>query len=184
MALFSKDKKKGLVLIVAYNGVLKACFSLATVISPTLNTKLRYYLAFKKKLNLDDPKTLNEKILWLKLKKYMKDPLIIKCADKYRVRDYVRESGCEDILIPILGAWDSADAIPWEELPNQFVMKWNFGSGMNFVCTDKSKVDKETVIKQFNKWGKNKYWLSHSEMQYKYAPKKIICEQLLSDKEE
>jgi hypothetical protein len=35
-------------------------------------------------------------------------------------------------------------------------------------------------VEQLRKWGKRKYWLTHAEMQYKYAPKKIICERLLN----
>lgn len=155
----------------------------ATIVSPTLNTRIRYYLAFKKRLNLKHPKTLNEKLLWLKLNKYMTNPLVIQCADKYRVREYVKESGCEDILIPLIGAWDRAEDIPWDELPNQFVLKWNFGAGMNIVCTDKSKIDRVEILKQLDEWGKSKYWLPYSEMQYKYTPKKIVCEQLLCDEE-
>ncbi len=156
-------------------------FSASTLISPSLNTKLRYRYIFKKKLNLKEPKTFNEKLLWLKLNKYIKDPLVIQCADKYLVRDYVKACGYEDILINMLGAWDTAKDIPWEELPNKFVLKWNFGAGMNIVCKDKNALDKERVLKQMNRWQKNKYWLSHSEMQYKYIPKKIICEEFLED---
>ena len=154
-------------------------FSASTCISPVLNTKLRYRYLFKKKLNLKDPQTFNEKLLWLKLKKYSKDPLVIKCADKYRVRDYVKDCGYEDILINMIGAWDRAQDIPWDDLPRQFVLKWNFGAGMNIVCKDESSLERSQVIKQMDRWQKNKYWLSHSEMHYKYIPKKIVCEEFL-----
>lgn len=154
-------------------------FALATIISPTLNTRLRYRYLFKKKLNLKNPITFNEKLLWLKLKKYNFDPLIAQCADKYRVREYVRSCGYENILIDLLGVWDDAKCIPWDELPDSFVLKWNFGAGMNVICKDKKVVDRVTVIKQMCKWGKKKYWLSHSEMHYKHTEKKIVCEKYL-----
>ena len=162
----------------------KCYYAVLTTISPALNTKARYKSSFRKKLDLNHPVTLNEKILWLKLNQYMEDPLVIQCADKYRVRDYVKSCGCEDILNELIGVWDSADEIPWEDLPNQFVLKWNFGAGMNIVCTDKTKLQKEAVINQLKEWGKVKYWLSHAEMQYKYMDKKIICERLLNAVEE
>ena len=123
-------------------------FALATIISPTLNTRLRYRYLFKKKLNLKNPITFNEKLLWLKLKKYNFDPLIAQCADKYRVREYVRSCGYENILIDLLGVWDDAKCIPWDELPDRFVLKWNFGAGMNVICKDKKVVDRVAVIKQ------------------------------------
>ncbi len=156
-------------------------FHIATMISPTLNTKMRYKYAFGKPLDLKNPVTFNEKNLWLKLNNYIHNPLVIQCADKYAVREYVKACGCEEILNELIGVWDRAEDIPWEELPEQFALKWNFGAGMNIICDDKSKLNKEETIKQLKKWGKVKFWLPHSEMQYKYAPKKIICEKYLND---
>ena len=156
-------------------------WSALTLISPTLNTKVLYRKKFKKKLNLKQPKTLNEKLLWLKLNKYMTDPLVIKCADKYKVREYIEDCGCKEILNELYGVYDTPDNINWEELPDKFALKWNFGAGYNIIGDDKSKLDKEQTIEQLRKWGKTKCWLTHSEMQYKYIPKKIICEKYLND---
>ena len=167
-----------------YRKMRNTVFSMSTFISPTLNTKLRYRYLFKKKLNLKTPQTFNEKLLWLKLKTYNKNPLVIQCADKYRVRDYVKDCGYADTLIEMLGVWDCAEKIPWDELPEKFVLKWNFGAGMNIVCKDKNSFEKAQVVKQMNQWKKNKYWLSHSEMQYKYMSKKIICEKYLEHPKE
>lgn len=167
-----------------YGKLLNTVFCLATLISPTLNTKLRYRYLFKKKLNLKSPQTFNEKLLWLKLKKYNHDPLVIKCADKYRVREYVKDCGYEDILVDLIGVWDSAKDILWDELPDKFVLKWNFGAGMNVICENKSALDRTDVIKKMESWEKNKFWLSHSEMHYKYIPKKIVCENFLEATEE
>ena len=86
-------------------------WKIATVISPKLNTRLWYKKRFGKKLNLKDPKTFNEKILWLKLNAYMKNPLVIQCADKYKVRDYLKECGCEEILNDLIGVYDYANEI-------------------------------------------------------------------------
>lgn len=160
-----------------------AKYSFATLISPRWNTQMRYKSAFGKKLDLNNPQTLNEKVLWLKLNTYYKNPLVIQCADKFAVRQYVTDCGCEEILIPLIGAWEEPEQIPWDELPESFVLKWNFGAGMNIVCTDKSQLDREKTIKQLKKWGKCKYWLPHSEMQYKYIPRKIVCEELLRNEE-
>lgn len=160
--------------------IAKNCFyRICTIISPTLNSAVIYWKTFHRHLNLENPRTYNEKLMWLKIKLYSKDPLVIKCADKYRVREYVMECGCGDILNELYGVYDSVDEIPWDDLPKQFVLKWNFGAGMNVICCDKSKMDKEKVFRQMKKWGRNRYWLTYSEMQYKYIPKKIICERLL-----
>lgn len=156
-------------------------YKLATVISPELNTRMSYKAKFGKEPDLKNPKTFNEKILWLKLHRYMHDPLIIQCADKVAVRDYIKSCGCEEILNDVIGIYDKAEDIPWEELPNRFVLKWNFGAGMNIICSDKSKLDRQEVISQMDRWGKCKYWLPHSELQYKYIRPQIICERFLDD---
>ena len=41
-------------------------------------------------LDLDNPQTFNEKIMWLKLNYH--DPLITKCSDKFALKDYVKET--------------------------------------------------------------------------------------------
>lgn len=161
---------------------MKRCFyRICTLVSPELNSRIIYRNTFHRQLNLETPTTYNEKLMWLKLNRYSKDPLVIQCADKYRVREYVAQCGCADILNQLYGVYDSVEDIPWEELPNQFVLKWNFGAGMNVICLDKSQMKKEEVFAKMRKWGKKKYWLLYSEMQYKYIVPKIICERLLGE---
>ena len=155
----------------------------ATVFSPELNTKIRFKETFGRTPNLKNPQTFNEKLVWLKLNRYMNDPLVIKCADKYRVREYVKEVGCGDILNSIIRVYDKPEDIQWQELPDRFVIKWNFGVGFNIICKDKSKLDIPATVEQLKKWEKEKVWLPYSEMQYKYAPKKLICETFLEDKD-
>lgn len=157
----------------------KIFFSLCTMISPTLNTKLRYKRVFNKKLDLDQPKTFNEKILWLKVNNYNNNPLVIKCADKYLVREYVTECGLENILIPLIGVYDSAYDIKWKDLPRKFVLKWNYGATMNIICSDKEKTDEKKMIEKLDSWKNVKYWLPFAEMQYKEIKKKIICEEFV-----
>src|SRR5699024_5967641 len=102
-----------------------------STISPTLATKFFYKKAFGKQLDLIEPKTLNEKILWLKLNTYKNNPLVTQCADKYLVREYVREAGCKEILNELIGVWDSVDEIEWDKLPDKFALKVNHGCGYN-----------------------------------------------------
>lgn len=173
-----KDKKNSIAIKV-YKKLVAGVLNGTTVISPVWNTKLRYRIVHKKKLNLKHPKTFQEKLLWLKLYRYATNPLVIQCADKYLVRDYIRQCGLEDILIGLIGVWDSAADIPWDSLPEKFALKWNFGAGMNIICKDKSKLDRSETIEKLNIWQKNKCWLGHSEMHYKYIPKKLVCEEFL-----
>ena len=77
-----------------------------TLISPQLNTRIRYWQNFRQKINLKNPQTLDEKIQWLKFNTYYKNPLVIQCADKYAVRDYVKQCGCDEILNELYFSWD------------------------------------------------------------------------------
>ena len=87
--------------------------------------RMKYLLRLGKILNLKNPQTFNEKIQWLKLNTYKGNPLVNQCADKYRVRDYVENCGCGEILNELYGVYDCVDDVPWDELPDQFVLKWN-----------------------------------------------------------
>lgn len=180
MSLKEKLKKNKTVMNL-YSFYTKVVYGTATIISPKLNTKMHYRQVYGRKINLENPQTFSEKLLWLKLNKYNNNPLVIRCADKYAVRQYIEDCGCSEILNDLIGVWNKAEDIPWDDLPEKFVLKWNFGAGMNIICDDKSKLDKDATIKKLKKWGKCKYWLLHSEMQYKYAPKKIIGEKFLSN---
>ena len=158
-------------------------FSMLTILSPTLNSKLRYASVFKKPLNLKNPQTFCEKILKMKLDSYGTDPLVRQCADKYAVRKYIEDNGCPEILVPLIASYDKPEEINWDSLPEQFAMKWNFGCGFNIICDDKSKLSEDDVVKQMKKWSKKRCYLSCSEMQYKKVPKKILVEQYLKPKQ-
>lgn len=155
--------------------------SFVTYVSPKINTQLRYKMAYGVFPDLNHPRTFSEKLCWLKLFRYMNDPLVIKCADKYRVREYLEEKGCNALLNELYCVYDSAEQIEWDTLPDQFVMKWNFGAGKNLICKDKGHYTADDVISLFREWGKDKCWLPYSEMQYKHISPKIVCEKYLQD---
>ena len=51
-------------------------------------------------LNLDNPRTFNEKLQWIKL--YDHNPLYTKLVDKFRAKQYVIEKVGEEHVIPNL----------------------------------------------------------------------------------
>ena len=94
---------------------------LLTWISPRLNIRFFFKRCHGKYPDLKNPKTLDEKIQWMKLHYYKDNALVCQCADKYRVREYVRDCGLEHILNELYATYRSAADIPWEQLPDQFV---------------------------------------------------------------
>lgn len=128
-------------------------------------------------MNINNPKTFNEKINHIKF--YKKHKLGQIVADKVLVREYVINTIGEQYLIPLHAIYERASEIEFDKLPNGFALKTNHGSGWNIICTDKSKLNQQQVVKQFDRWLKmNSFYLSR-EWQYKEIKPKIICEQLL-----
>ncbi len=78
-------------------------------------------------MDLNNPKTFNEKLNWYKL--YYYDPLMSKIVDKIDAKDYVKSKGLENILIPTIKTYSSVSDINWDELPNEFVIKNTEDSG-------------------------------------------------------
>lgn len=119
-----------------------------TYISPKLNTAVVYKFRFGRKLDLNNPITLNEKILWLKFHTYKNNLLVKQCADKYCVREYVEQAGCGDILTDLIGVYKTPQEIEWDKLPNRFAIKLNIGCGYNYFVTNKSDQIKEKLLKK------------------------------------
>ena len=175
--------KKSKPLWVAYTSIGGFFMKCLSIISPTLASKKMFKNSFGYKLDLKNPKTLNEKLMYLKLKEYWKNDLVTICADKYLVREFVRKNECSEILNDIYGVWDSAKDIDWESLPNKFVLKCNHGSGFNIVCTDKQALDKKKTISLLNKWMHKKYGVEFVEHGvYSKIKRKIIAEKYIETK--
>lgn len=131
-------------------------------------------------LNLENPKSFNEKLQWLKL--YDRNPLYTKLVDKYKVREYISEKIGEDYLIPLLGVWDDPEEIDFDSLPNKFVLKCNHNSGLGMcICTDKSKIDIKKVKNELKSGLAQNYYLNGREWPYKNVSRKIICEKYMTD---
>lgn len=146
-------------------------------ISPVIATKIMYRIAFKKKINLKEPSTFNEKLQWLKL--YWRNELKSYCADKYEVTNYAKKMGCSEILNEIYEVYNSVDEVKWDKLPNKFALKCTHGCGANIICYDKSKLDVRESITKLNKWMKDDYSLEYAEIHYRDIKPRIICEKYL-----
>lgn len=138
-----------------------------------------YQERMKAPLDLDNPKTFNEKIQWLKL--YDSTPLKTKLADKYLVREWIAEQIGEQYLIPLLGVWDNFDEIDFDQLPDQFVLKTNHGSGGNIIVPDKSEFKYAIAKQRFDNWMKQNYAFYWGfELHYMNISPKIIAEKYMA----
>lgn len=152
------------------------------IIPNTTMSKIYFRIVLKKKLNLKNPQTFNEKIQWCKLYYYPRSKRVVTCADKYAVREYIKRKDYGETLTPLLGVWDNANDIEWDKLPDQFVLKCNHGCAYNIVVPDKRKLDKAKATKQLNDWLKEDFGAFNIELHYsKIKPHKVICEEFLGE---
>ncbi|MBD5356202.1 MAG: hypothetical protein HDR88_04245 [Bacteroides sp.] len=134
-------------------------------------------------MNIKQPKTFSEKLQWLK--KNGPRELKTRLADKYEVREWVKEKIGKEYLVDLLPlskdgekAITKIEDIDFDQLPNEFVLKLTKGSGFNIICNNKDKLDITKTKKTLADWLKiNNYYLSR-EPQYK-GENKIICEKML-----
>jgi len=105
------------------------------------NSKLLFKCAFNKDLNLDNPKTLNEKIWRLKLieqfGKYS------EYTDKIKAKETARKIIGDKYIIPTLGIYKNFEDIPFDtflDIHDKIVVKCNHDSGSTHI------IDKNTNI--------------------------------------
>jgi len=134
-------------------------------------------------LDLDNPKTMNEKIQWLKINN--RSPLHTLCADKYAVRRYVKEKVGKEYLVPLVYHTENPTDIIPENLPDfPFIIKTNHDCGGNIIVRNKADTDWKNVQKLLsNKIKRNCYDIS-KEWSYKNIKPCIIAEKLLLDENE
>lgn len=141
----------------------------------------RYMYNLKKFPDLDNPTLFNEKIHWLNL--YYHNPLITKCCDKYELKNYVAEKVGKEYVVPNIAVYDRASDIHFENLPDKFAIKVNWGDGKEFteVVKDKNKVNEDIIKTKMNNgmrpW--NNLYYSHFFWGYKNVKPKILVEKFL-----
>lgn len=106
-----------------------------------------------------------------------------RLADKYLVRDYIKERNLESILVPLLGKWSDPNEIDFSKLPDQFVIKSNHGSGDVIVVKDKASTNLEIVREKISNALNQKFGLLSAEPHYLRIKPCIIAEKYLDDKD-
>ena len=155
--------------------------SAVRVLFPVTYVKLQYKYITHHKLNLKNPVRYTEKLQYLRLYTYPNNPLVSQCASRDGVRQYIKENGLEDILIPIYGIYDHFDDIDFSQLPNSFVMKCTHACAFNKIIKDKQLIDIKKLRKTFNKWLKTNYGNKTLEKHYSPIKPRIIIEQYIGE---
>ncbi len=142
---------------------------------------LRFFLEMGKPLNLRNPKTMNEKLQWLKL--YNRRPEYTQMVDKVLAKDYAERMIGKEYIVPTLGVWNHFDDIDFDSLPQQFVLKTNHSGGNTgvVICKDKDKFDKDAAKTKLERSLKKDIYKTFGEWPYKNVQRKILAEHYLGD---
>ena len=169
-----KENKFKRALYVPFRGIVRTLF-------PVTYVKQQYKYITHHKCDLKNPTRYTEKLQYLRLFVYPKDPEVSRCASRDGVRDYVKECGYEDTLIPSFGVFDRFEDIDFDKLPDQFVMKCTHACAFNMIVKDKSTFDKEEARTKFNKWLKTNYGNKTMEKHYSSIKPRIIIEKYIGE---
>lgn len=144
---------------------------------PFLKWKFRLLLGYR--LDLDAPRTFNEKIQWLKLND--RNPLYTMLADKNAVKAYVASKIGGEHVIPTIGCWRKVSEIDFDSLPERYVLKCNHDSGSTVICRDSSSFGRRNACIQLDKALSMNYFLQNREWSYRDIEPSVMAETYLGE---
>ena len=139
--------------------------------------KAIYFVNTGQELNLERPKSFNEKLQWLKL--YDRKPEYNILVDKYEVKNYVASLIGEQYIIPTIGIWNKYEDINFDDLPEKFALKCTHDSGSCVICNNKLLLDLKTVKEKITRCLSTNPYYATREWPYKDVKPRIIAEELL-----
>lgn len=152
-------------------------------LSDELYLKLRFRFQMGYWPDLDNPKTFQEKINWLKL--HDRNPRYTKMVDKYAVKEYVANKIGHEFIIPTLGVWEKPEDIDFDSLPEQFVLKTTNGGGSGgvVICKDKETFDRNKAILILRASMRSDIYRNLREWPYKDVKRRVLAEKYMAPKD-
>lgn len=152
--------------------------------------KLRFRNAQGYELNLENPRSFNEKIVYRKL--FDRRPILVLTADKYKAREYIRERigwEAENHFVPFLDVVKDPNDLRLN-YNGEYIIKSNDGAGewifrektrylVNKQCIEYKNLTKEQIVRICMEWIKEDYSLRWNEWAYHEVKSLILVEKLL-----
>ena len=152
-------------------------FSKSQLLNDESYNKLLFFIMFGRIPDFDNPQTFNEFICARKVR--LDEYWLSSYTDKYEVRKYVAQCIGEEHLNEIYGVYRSFEEIPFDTLPEQFVLRGTHGSGYNVIVKDKNNLDWEKIRKYINSFLKeNFYYLGREKNYYNIEPR-VLCDKYI-----
>ena len=133
-------------------------------------------------LNLDNPKSLNEKMAWLKLNYFRLD--YIDCCDKYLVHDYLKNKLGKDFAPELIFVTQNPKDLTFANIKTfPCIIKTSNGSGTNLIVRNKDQYSEEFIQELFSLYVVQSSFHTTITREHQYDIKKpyIVVEKLLSD---
>ncbi len=143
--------------------------------------KLIWLIRMGYPLDLENPRTFNEKIQWLKLHDH--NPIYNIMADKYEAKQFVADRIGEEYVVPCYGVWDHFDDIDFDKLPEEFVLKTTHDNDSVVIVRDRDLFDRKAAKKLLEKHLKTNHFWWWREWVYKDIKPRIIAEKVLENKD-
>jgi len=139
----------------------------------------KYRHTFGRYPRLLAPQTFNEKVQFRKIFDFRRDFSI--WVDKVAVRDWVAARSSGGVLPRLHHVTADPRDIPFDSLPDRFVVKASHGSGWVHVVRDKAALDRAALIAECEAWLARSYFEVNHEIVYRKVPRRIIVEEFLDN---
>ena len=142
----------------------------------------QYKKAIGKFPDLKNPKTLNEKIAWLKIN-YLED-FFYQCCDKYLLHDYLKAKLGKDMAPRLLFVTQDPSEITYNNIKEfPCIIKVSNGSGANLIIKDRNQYTEAYLQNFFCKQIERSNLHAIMTLEHQYLTNKpyIVVEELLKD---
>ncbi|NIF21309.1 ATP-grasp fold amidoligase family protein [Candidatus Pantoea multigeneris] len=162
-----------------YNKLLdyKIKLILSRFVSDKSYLQNKFYRKLNYTLNLDQPRTFNEKINSRMIDGYQTKFGLL--ADKYLARLYVAAEIGDKYVIPLIDVFESLEDVDFSALPNSFVIKCNHDSGSTLICNDKNNYCWSSAESKLKLCLKRDMYYRTRERHYYAIRRLILCEEKL-----
>ena len=156
-------------------------FSLYLISNMKINnyykSRIKYINSLNRTYNESNLITFEDKLNWLVIHDTNKLKGI--CSDKILLHYYSKKIIGKDICNKILKIYNSEKEINIRELPNQFVLKTNHGSGYNIIVDNITEFNLTEAKILLMNWLNIDYGQMGAEFHYSFINKRILVEEYL-----
>ena len=139
--------------------------------------RLHFLKLNKKNYNNYSIISIEDKLNWLAINDV--NELKGNCSDKILLHEYSKNVLGKDICNKIIKIYSNIEEINFSELPEQFVIKTNHGSGFNIIVDNKTNLNIIEAKKNISQWMKIDYGKLGTEFHYSFIKRQIFVEEFI-----